>query len=90
MSSLLGKRKLPRRELPWIGTLLDRLPYSKLPTNSTVLRRLMFEMEQDNGAHSISDASQIVKTELRELWEYAGYGDILKTSGDIVKQIEAD
>ena len=89
MSSLLGKRKLPRRELPWIGTLLDRLPYSKMPTNATVLRRLMFEMEQNNGTNSIADASLLVKSELRGLWEYAGYGDILKTSGDIVKQIKA-
>ena len=89
MSSLLGKRKLPRRELPWIGTLLDRLPFSKLPTNGTVLRRLMFELEQQNGTNSLTDVTLTVKTELVALWDHAGYGDILKTHGNILTQLKA-
>ena len=41
------KLKLPRRKLPWLATLLDELPYSKLPTNEVVLRRLYFEIEKN-------------------------------------------
>ena len=84
-----GKRKLPRRELPWIGKLLDKLPYSKLPTKSRVLRRLiMFEVEQHNGSCSISDAAVTTKNELKLVWEYAGYGDILKQDGKIIQSIK--
>ena len=84
----LGKRKLPRRELPWIGTLLDKLPYSKLPTKSRVLRRLLFEVEQNHGSCSISEAAVITKNELKLVWEYAGYGDILKQDGKIIQSIK--
>ena len=83
----MSKRKLPRREIPYLSTLLDRLPFSRLPTNGVVLRRLMFEMEQQNGATSLSTATVTVKNELKELWEYAGYGDILQKDGNIARQI---
>ena len=83
----MAKRKLPRRELPYLSTLLDKMPFSKLPTNGIVLRRLMCELEQQNGGTSLSTAAVTVKTELVELWEYAGYGDILQQNGYIVRQI---
>ena len=68
MTTLLGKRKLPRRDLPWIGTLLEKLPYSKLPTNGVVLRRLItFELERENGSASLSDAALTVRDELVNL-----------------------
>ena len=80
----MSKRKLPRRELPWISTLLDKLPYSRLPTNGIVLRRLMFEVEHAPSGASLSSA---VRDELVKVWEYAGYRDILKQPCYIVKQI---
>ena len=87
MSTQLGKRKLPRRELPWIGTLLDKLPYSKLPTKQVVLRRLMFELEKNHGASSTDIAALTVRDELKSLWEYAGYQDILQADCTIVKSL---
>ena len=83
----MSKRKLPRRELPWLSTLLDKMSYSKLPTNGVVLRRLMFEMERQSGATSLSTAAVTVRDELVKLWEHAGYGDILKDGSNIMKQI---
>ena len=82
MTTILGKRKQPRREVPWVGTLLEKLSFSKLPTNGTVLRRLFFELEKTagDGSSTLSAACAQVKNELIELWEYAGYGDILKHS----------
>ena len=85
----MSKRKLPRRDLPWLSTLLDKLPYTKLPTNGIVLRRLMFEIEHQHGATSLSSASLTVRNELVNVWEYAGYGDILQHPGSITKQINA-
>ena len=35
-----GKRHLPRRELEWIRSLLDKIPFSKLPTNHVILQRI--------------------------------------------------
>ena len=85
-TTILGKRKQPRREIPWIGTLLEKLPFSRLPTtNGAVLRRLFFELESDVS----STASAQVKNELIELWEFAGYGDILKDQSDFNKKIKA-
>ena len=77
MTTILGKRKQPRREIPWIVTLLEKLPFSRLPTNGAVLRRLFFELESDVSS-TLSAASAQWKNELIELWEFAGYGDILK------------
>ena len=82
----MSKRKLPRRELPYISTLLDKLPYSRLPTNGIVLKRLMFEVEHLPGT-SLSSAVITVRAELVKVWEYTGYGDILHKPGYIVKQI---
>ena len=82
----MSKRKLPRRELPYISTLLDKHPYSRLPTNGIVLKRLMFEVEHLPGT-SLSSAAITVRDELVKVWEYAGYGDILHKPGYIVKQI---
>ena len=82
----MSKRKLPRRELPYISTLLDKFPYSRLPTNGIVLKRLMFEVEHLPGT-SLSSAAITVRDELVKVWEYARYGDILHKPGYIVKQI---
>ena len=84
----MSKRKMPRRELPFISTLLDKLPYSKLPTNGVVLRRLMFEIQENHGsAGGLSAASVTVMEELRQVWEYAGYEDILQTNCNIARKI---
>ena len=80
----MSKRKLPRRELPYLTTLLDKLPFSKLPTNGVTLRRFMFEIEQQT---TRTTAAVTVKSELIELWEYAGYGDILQDGCNILRQI---
>jgi hypothetical protein len=80
-----SKRNLPRREIPWISTTLEKFSFSKLPTNGVVLRRLMFELEQNT---SISVAAVTVKNELVELWEYAGYGDILQHPAAILRNIK--
>ena len=82
----MSKRKLPRQELPYFSTLLDKLPYSRLPTNGIVLKRLMFEVEHLPGT-SLSSAAITVRDKLVKVWEYAGYGDILHKPGHIVKQI---
>ena len=89
MTTPSGKRKLPRRELPWIGPLLDTLPFSKLPTNHTVLQRLCYEIESDNGTASLDNSSITVKNELIDLWVYAGYGDILHDPSYIRKQLKS-
>ena len=83
------KRHLPRRELPLLGNLIDKLSFSKLPTNGVVLRRLMFELETDPGHSDLSSAAVTVREELRALWEYAGYGDILQAPSYILRQIKA-
>ena len=85
----MSKRKLPRRELPWIGTLLDNLPFSRLPTNSTVLRRLFFLTETSTNIQTSRDeAAIVVKNELLEVWTYAGYGDILYHPSSILRKIK--
>ena len=81
----MPKRKLSRRELPHLETLLDKLSFSKLPTYGAVTQRIMFE--QNLGSLTLSGAVQIVKTELVDLWEYAGYGDILKAPTTITKHM---
>ena len=52
----MSKRKLPRRELLWLTALLDKVPYSKLPINGVVLRRIILELELQHGACSLSTA----------------------------------
>ena len=84
----MSKRKLPRRELPWIGPLLDTLPFSRLPTNQNVLQRLYFVLESNHGSSSLEAAAVTVKNELVELWSYAGYGDILQHPPNILKMIK--
>ena len=78
------KRKLPRRKLPWISNLLDHLPYSKLPTKLVVLQRLFFEIES---GYPLSPALSTVQQELKALWAYAGYEDILMSNSNIVREI---
>ena len=76
MSTPLGKRKLPRSTLPYLGNLLDKLYFSKLPTKKVVLQRFMFEIEHNHGAVSVESAALTRVTtqkELFDLWEYAGY-----------------
>ena len=78
MSTPLGKRKLPRSTLPYLGNLLDKLSFSKLPTKKVVLQRFMFEIEHNHGAASVESLALTTQKELFDLWEYAGYRDILK------------
>ena len=87
MSTTLGKRKLPRSHLPFIGNLLDRLSFSKLPTKKVILQRLLFEVEHKHGAASLESAALTTQKELFDLWEYAGYKDILRTVSNVLKQI---
>ena len=68
MANILGKRKLTRRELPWIGTLIEKLPYTKLPTKGVVLRRIMYENEMNHGSTSTANAAITVKDELKQVW----------------------
>ena len=84
--STLGKRKLPRRDIPWLSTLLDKMPYSKLPTCGVVLKRLMFEVER---GYPVCSAAHTIKLELLDLWGYAGYGDILHSSSNVAIKIRA-
>ena len=88
----MSKRKQPirpRRELPWIGPLVETLPFSRLPTNNTILQRLHFEISAScNGNSSLDSAAITVKNELVELWGYAGYADILQQSSWIVHKIK--
>ena len=88
-SFIRSTRNLPRRVLPWIGRLLDKLPYSRLPTNSSVLKRLHFLTESNDGKTSVDAAAITVKNELVEIWTYAGYGDILHDSSYILKMIKS-
>ena len=74
------------RELQWVGKLLDKFPYSHLPTKIVVLRRVMFQIEQDPSV-SLLKMGQLVYEELKNLWEYAGYGDILQHHSNILKWI---
>ena len=78
MSCTLRKRKQLRTELPWITTLLDKLPSYKLPTKGVVLRRLMFLIER---GYPLSPASLTVKC--------AGYRDILHKPSNIVTAIRS-
>ena len=78
------KRKLPRRKLPWISNLLDQLPYSKFPTKLVVLQRLFFEIES---GYPLSPALSTVQQELKALWAYAGYKDILMSNSNLVMEI---
>ena len=84
----MSKRNLPRRELPWVGPILDKLPFLRLPTNSSVLKRLYFLTESGNGQTSVDAAAVTVKNELLEIWTYAGYGDILHDPSNILKKIK--
>ena len=84
-----SKRKLPRSYLPFIGNLIDRFSFSKLPTKKVVLQRLLFQIEHNHGAASMESASLTTQKELFALWEYAGYGDILKNVSNVLKQIRS-
>ena len=89
MSTTCGKRKLPRSYLPFIGNLIDRFPYSKLPTKKLVLQRLIFEIEHNHCAASLESSSLTVQKELFAIREYAGYRDILKSVSHTLKQIRS-
>jgi len=84
-----SKRKVSRREVPYLGTLLEKFPFTRLPTKLTVLRRLVFITETAEG-NTISKAEATNKTrnELKEVWTYAGYEDILKANANIDKSIK--
>ena len=85
----MSKRKSPRRELSWIEPLLDNLPFSRLPTNSSVLKRIFFLIESGtNGQISIDAAATTVKNELIDLWSYAGHDDILQDHSNILSKIK--
>ena len=85
MSTSKGKRRMPRREIPLIGNLLDRIPVSKLPTNQVVLQRLFFLLEHNNGPVAGELARVTLKNDIVSVWEYAGFGDVLKPASNIMK-----
>ena len=62
----------------------DHLPYSKLPTKLVVLQRLFFEIES---GYPLSPALSTVQQELKALWAYAGYEDILMSNSNLVVEI---
>ena len=88
-SSIMSKRKLPRRELPWIGPLLESLPFSKLPTNHTVLQRLYFEVERNHGSSGLDVAAVKVKNELidllsiRRVWRHSSSSYLLHQEAEV-------
>ena len=90
MANLLGKRKITRRELPLVGTLLDTLPCSRFPTKGAVLRRLMYEIEMNPGSASMTHAAGTTLKEVKAVWEYAGYGDILQDNAQILRSIKVN
>ena len=89
MSTSNSKKKLGRREIPFLGSLLENLPYTRLPTKLTVMRRLMFITETNSASVlSINDAITIVQGEIKDVWSYAGYEDTLKDDSNINKSIK--
>ena len=93
MACKSGKRLLPRRDLPFIGPLLDKMPYSKFPTNLVVLQRILVEIANSRGSTSVAQATLTVRNKLVALWEYTGYGEILKPLPNILvkmKQLHID
>ena len=76
-------------QLPWIGPLLESLPFSKLPTNHTVIQRLYFEVERNHGSSGLDVAAVKVKNALFDLWTYAGYGDILHHPTFFIKKLKS-
>ena len=89
MSTSNSKRKLGRREVPFLGSLLEKLPYTRLPTKRIVMRRLMFITETNSASLlSINDAITMVRGEIKDVWSYAGYEDILKDDSNINKSIK--
>ena len=62
------------------------LPFSRLPTNNTILQRLHFDISAScNGNSILHLAALTVKNKLVELW---GYADILQQSSCIVREIK--
>lgn len=94
-TTMSGKRRIPRRELPYLGTLQDRLSYNKLPTKLSVMRRLMFIIESNmiTGTANLDDAIIQTRNEVKDVWSYAGYEDILKydcSIGKMIKQLHKE
>ena len=87
MSTSKGKRRMPRREIPWIGKLLDRIPDSKLPAKQVVLQKLYFLLEHSSGPASGESARTTVRNELMSVWEYVGFDDVLKEPFNIPKNV---
>ena len=88
MTTTPGKRKLPRRDIPYIGTTIQSFSFAKLPTNLKVLQRLHYETETNQGAASLPCVTVTILKELVNLWTHAGYGDILKSVSQILRQIQ--
>ena len=82
------KRKLPRRDLPFLGAPLEKLSYSKLPTNDQVLKRILSEIELKHGSCTATDAYVVTKSELLSIWSYAGYEDILQDQNYILRSMK--
>ncbi len=89
MANQLGKRKIARRELPLVGHLLDKLPCSRLATQGDVLRRLLYEIETNPGTAITAHAASVTLKEVKAVWEYAGYGDIIQADAAILKSIKS-
>ena len=82
-----SKRKLIRLEVKFLGSLLEKLPYARLPTKLTVMRRLML-ITETNSALSINDAINKVQGKMTDVWTYTGYEDFLKDDCDTNKSIQ--
>ena len=84
MASISSKRK-SGRELPLIGFFLEKFSYNKLPTKMVCLKRMMFinEVGIASGSASMNGAINKTRSELKDLWTYAGYQDILKDDSSI-------
>ena len=77
-----------RASLDWIFD--GNPPLLKATYNHSILKRLYFIIESgDNGRTSIDAAASVLKSELIELWTYAGYGDILQDSSFIIRKIRS-
>ena len=67
---------------------MDKLPFSRFPTNLSILRRLFFITETGINT-TLDEATVVVKNELLEIWRYAGYGDILYDRSHILRKIKS-
>ena len=85
MSTSKGKRRMPRREIPWIESFSTEslTADSKLPTKHVVLQRLFLLLEHSSSPALGESARTTVRDELMSVWEYVGFDDVLKEPSNI-------